>query len=45
MKNKINHVLAVQDGQDGDSESCSTSTLKYYSKDGEVLTIYFDYNT
>ncbi len=41
---KIRKIIMANDGSDGDSESCSTSTLEVYSSDGETLKVYFDYN-
>lgn len=47
MKNKnlIKVGLVARDGSEGDSEYCSTSTFQFISIDGEILTIYFDFNT
>jgi hypothetical protein len=44
-RKKIVKAIFGSDGSDGESEYCSTATMKFYSVDGEVLTLYFDYNT
>lgn len=45
VQGKIIRVVSVSDGDEGDIESCSRRTIRLYSDDGEVLDLYFDYNT
>ncbi len=45
IESEIIYSVSAQDGSEGYREYCSTATFKFYSKDGEVLQIYFDYNS
>lgn len=44
-RNKIASAVIVTDGEDGESEYCSQSTIEFHSVDGETLSLFFDYNT
>lgn len=42
---KITKAISASDGDEGESEYCSRASFKFYSIDGEVLEIDYDYNT
>jgi len=42
---KIFKAIVASDGTDGESEYCSQTSFEFYSKDGEVLSILYDFNT
>jgi len=42
---KIVKAIVASDGSEGDSEYCSQTSFQFYSKDGELLSILYDFNT